>query len=125
MGAVSKRLIPSSKARWKLAIVFDERELNAPIDVEAGPLARLVYLSDNPDASRTVLILTFHHAVIDGASGAHLVDDNERQLVIDSAARLDATVWQNRDEVTTEDDLFRAWNQEAVDRVAAAFEVAT
>ena len=40
------------------------------------------------------------------AHGAHLVDDDERQMVIDLAARLDGDIWQNRDQVSTDDDLF-------------------
>jgi len=40
------------------------------------------------------------------AHGAYLVDDEERQKVIDAAARLEADQWQNHDLVTVDDDLF-------------------
>lgn len=40
------------------------------------------------------------------AHGAHLVDDEERQLIVELASRLDSTTWQNRERVTTEEDLF-------------------
>lgn len=40
------------------------------------------------------------------AHGAHLVDDAEREELIDAAARLTDEQWQNRSFVTSEEDLF-------------------
>lgn len=40
------------------------------------------------------------------AHGAHLVDDDEATLISEYAARLDSSIWQNADLVTSDDDLF-------------------
>lgn len=40
------------------------------------------------------------------AHGAHLVDDEERELIISAAAQLTSRQWENRDLVATSDDIF-------------------
>jgi len=65
--------------RWQQVA---EEELNRRIDAATGPLLRCSYLvpapggSGEPAASaRCELLLTFHHAIMDGASGTELVDE--------------------------------------------------
>jgi NRPS condensation-like uncharacterized protein len=58
--------------QWQ-AIV--EQELNTAIDTNAGPLARLTYIHKHCEASAAELVLTFQHAIIDGISGARLVNE--------------------------------------------------
>jgi hypothetical protein len=58
--------------QWQSVV---EQELNTAIDIEAGPLARLTYIHQHPGGSPAELVLTFQHAVIDGVSGARLVNE--------------------------------------------------
>ena len=55
---------------WSVEV---EREVNTPIPAEAGPLARCVLVWEGPDDAR--LLVTLHHSVGDGMSGAFLVRD--------------------------------------------------
>lgn len=50
-----------------------ERELNSRLDTEAGPLLRCTYLEPSSGGGPGELVLTFHHAVMDGASCTHLL----------------------------------------------------
>lgn len=56
-----------------------EAELGRPVDRESGPLLRCLYLA--PEAGggrsggRSEIVLTFHHAIMDAASGATLVEE--------------------------------------------------
>jgi hypothetical protein len=50
-----------------------EREINSPVESESGPLARFT-LVEPPDGARWVLV-TLHHSVGDGMSGAYLMRD--------------------------------------------------
>lgn len=54
---------------WRQAI---EQELSNPFATGSAPLARCLYLEDAA-ASRSVLALTFHHAIADGRSGTALL----------------------------------------------------
>lgn len=51
-----------------------EDELNGPFDAEAGPLLRCTYL-ESPGGGRGEIVLTFHHAAMDAASGAAVVSE--------------------------------------------------
>lgn len=50
------------------------------------------------------------------AHGAHLTDDADRETVVQSAARLRSTEWQNRELVVSEDDLFDTIDDSLVTR---------
>jgi hypothetical protein len=50
------------------------------------------------------------------AHGAHLIETEEQELIAEAAARLDAQVWQNRDLVVTDDDLFDTVDGDMVTR---------
>lgn len=52
-----------------------EAELGRPLDEEAGPLARCTYLAPAGADGRAEIVLTFHHAVIDGASAQALAGE--------------------------------------------------
>src|SRR5580698_4590216 len=50
-----------------------EREVNDPISTESGPLVRCVVVEHA--AEHHTLLLTFHHSIGDGMSGAYLMRD--------------------------------------------------
>lgn len=50
------------------------------------------------------------------AHGAHLVDADERAVIANAASRLDHDIWQNRDVVVTDDDLFETIDGDLVTR---------
>jgi hypothetical protein len=50
-----------------------ERELNRRFDIEAGPLMRATLIPSHADEERRDLVLTFHHAIIDGAAAAAVI----------------------------------------------------
>jgi hypothetical protein len=60
-----------------------EREVNDPISTESGPLVRCVVVEHA--AEHHTLLLTFHHSIGDGMSGAYLM----RDLVTAAAAAVD------------------------------------
>ncbi len=64
------RLAESLDGKW---VSFAEKELDTAVDTQTGPLARCLLL-DHGEGSQT-LILTFHHAIGDGISGAFLMRD--------------------------------------------------
>lgn len=55
---------------WRAAA---EVEMEAPFAPERGPLVRCVWL--RRDATRSVLLMTFHHVIGDGISGAYALRD--------------------------------------------------
>jgi hypothetical protein len=57
---------------WKTIV---EAELNKKIDAFTGPLARCTCLYRTGDAGKSAaeIIMTFHHAIVDAASGARLL----------------------------------------------------
>lgn len=57
------------EAEW---IPHVEAELSHAFDSAHGPLLRCLYLA-TPDAGRSLLALTFHHAIADGRSGTELL----------------------------------------------------
>jgi hypothetical protein len=64
---------PRSKdGRWAEVA---ESELDRPIDAEAGPLLRCVYLAPAGAGGPAEIVLTLHHAVIDAASAALLAGE--------------------------------------------------
>jgi hypothetical protein len=75
---------PCTEAAWMDRIAV---ELDQAFDTTAGPLLRCVHLA-TPDASRSLLALTFHHAIADGRSGTELL----RRLLTLIAAGDDAVV---------------------------------
>ncbi len=52
-----------------------QNELNTPINILSGPLIRIHYVSDRGSAYEAEIILTFHHAAVDGTSGTFLIDE--------------------------------------------------
>ena len=52
-----------------------EDELNKAFKIEVGPLVRCTYLFKPNSSAAAEIILTFHHAVIDGVSGTRLLHD--------------------------------------------------
>jgi NRPS condensation-like uncharacterized protein len=52
-----------------------EEELNRILDFLKGPLVNLTYLTGPSGEKESEILLTFHHAIVDAASGAHLVHE--------------------------------------------------
>lgn len=52
-----------------------ELELNRRIDDRHGPLVRCTYLQPAVPSASCELVLTLHHAIVDGVSGAHLLHE--------------------------------------------------
>lgn len=50
-----------------------EREVNRRVDAGQGPPLRCTYLAAREGRGRSEVVLTFHHAFMDGASGLHLL----------------------------------------------------
>ena len=63
------RMAQASETGW---IEELEREINTPLDAESGPLLRCVRFRGG---GTTKLLLTFHHSIGDGMSGAYLTRD--------------------------------------------------
>ncbi|MCB1032729.1 MAG: hypothetical protein KDD47_02715 [Acidobacteria bacterium] len=83
-----------SDGHW---VELAEAELNRRFDAEKGPLLRCSYLKASPDegsgAVRSDLVLTFHHAVMDGTSGTVLVN-----RLLELAAAQDAELCEEAEE---------------------------
>lgn len=67
------RTLPFRTAEVKESLVFQiiESELRIPLPIKTGPMARCFLLRHAPD--RATLVLTFHHIIGDGFTGASLM----------------------------------------------------
>jgi len=52
-----------------------QKRLNNPIDCSVAPLVRLDYIIGPDNVGESEIIFTFHHVVMDAASGGNLVDE--------------------------------------------------
>lgn len=67
-------------ARDDLWLEVAEEELNQRLDDRTGPLLRCTYLTPSAPSARAEILLTLHHAIVDAASGLHLMDQLLRHL---------------------------------------------
>ncbi len=52
-----------------------EEELNGEVDIDTGPPVRVTYLTGPGNKTEREIILTFHHAAMDGPSGVELLHE--------------------------------------------------
>ena len=52
-----------------------EQALTGGLDASRGPLLRATYLRAGPTGAASEIVLAFHHAIVDAASGQQLVDE--------------------------------------------------
>lgn len=52
-----------------------EKELNLPFETGRGPLARCVLLLDPAEPQVREMVITLHHTIVDGVSGANLIHE--------------------------------------------------